>query len=216
MKINVRVLLSAIVFIVVLVAVFVALNKGGNNQIAAAVITFKNVGDVNIYDISESQDRVDKILVGNIEKSGEVIRLGRDRLYLITYKGGQGYESGEIPFDMSKGDRKINIIPYYSNDKLESLLSSEQQGILQALTDKYPSIGLYTIQPGRLYHYGEWYGTRLTYRGEDLFNSDELRIVLRKEDGAWKVVTDPPNITLSKFLYPSIPVDILRDVNNFL
>lgn len=165
-----------------------------------------------IYDASESQTGK-ATLVQDLSKSGASIRLKRTHTYLVTAKGDDGYEDSSRGFVLGDKPFTINLNPYYSPQKLGSLLNQERPDILRALKEKYPKIKLYTVDSGKLYHWGDWYGTILRYKGAYSQSSDSLRVVLAKEGGVWKIKTSP-YITLSKYSYPSIPVDILRDVNN--
>jgi hypothetical protein len=178
-------------------------------------INFVNSHDVEIYDISEAIHGGKEELVAKVSENGQVVRLNKNRGYSITYRGNEGYEDGAITIDSSQG-KEINIDPSYTRGKLDSLLESEWQPAHQAVIETYDNVDQYEIQKGKLYRHGEWYGTTMKYVGKDIFNADTLRIVLLKKDGKWVVKTDPPNITLSKFIHPDVPVEILRDVNNFL
>ncbi len=175
-------------------------------------ISFENSNNVKVHDVSNAIDK-EKKHVKDIGKSGDSIRLKNGYRYDISYKGNDGYESGDISISTPSSAREIKISPYYSSARLSDQLNKEVEPIHQKVKSHYRNIHLYEIQKGRLYHYGEWYGTTLKYVGSDPFNSDTLRIVLKKESGVWVVKTDPPNISLSKFDHPDIPEDILRDIN---
>lgn len=178
------------------------------------VVYYKNSKDVNIHIFSGEHIRGSN-KIAEIKKSGDSIRLDKSETYQVTYSGSVGYEDGLISFKPSdKGTIKIN--PHYSQDKLSQLLSSQKDSIHNVIKSKYSdNIHLYEIQPGKLYHFGDWYGTTLKYTGDDYSNSDTLRIVLRKEGDSWVIKTDPPSISLNKYVFPKIPVDVLVNVNNF-
>jgi hypothetical protein len=197
-----------------LLMLLVTVFSGSSVPENGVTVTYKNSRDVAIYDISESQDRGDREFIASITSSGQTIKLREDRGYAINYKGNDGYESGSIPFDASKS-RKISIDPYYSENRLRTMLGDEVASLHQTIQNNYSNINLYQIQPGKLYHFGDWYGTTLRYAGQDPLNSDTLRVVLHKESGVWIIKTDPPNISLSKYAYPDIPKDVLSDLNNF-
>jgi hypothetical protein len=180
-------------------------------------ITYKNVSAVTVYDISGvGDDGGDKKVVGKITESGKKIRLKKGRSFSAAYTGIDGYDSSEIRFGSSQVDKTIAIDPYYSDSSLNQLLEQQYPVLQSILRAKYPNISLYTIQKGKLYHWGDWYGTTLTYVGSDYLNRDTLRVILKKENGQWVIKTDPPSIVFSKFNYPDIPVDILSAVNNTL
>lgn len=184
-------------------------------------IKYKNVTDVKINDITElthehgqsGEDHSENRPV-LVEKSGQKNKLYLDHTYVISYQPEDGYNQEDIRF--SPKDRvSINIDPYYSQDKLNTILEGEFEGIKATLNQKYSQLYLYEVQKGKLYHKGEWYGTTLQYIGDDYDNSDTLRVVLKKNSsGGWDVVTNPPSITLDKYTHKTIPIDILTDVNN--
>lgn len=113
-----------------------------------------------------------------------------------------------------ESNKELNIDPHFSEEKLKTLLRDELDKVHSVIKNKYPRISLYRIQPGRLYHWGSWYGTTLQYTGNDNFNDDTLRVILQKKNSGWEIVTDPPSILLNKHSYPGIPIEILRDVNS--
>jgi hypothetical protein len=153
--------------------------------------------------------------VTNIARSGQTVRLPKGP-YFISYKGSGDYASGDISTNLGDIKKTITISPTYSQSKLSSMLDNEYSAIKLVLVNKYKNLNLYDVQKGKLYKQGEWYGTKLIYKGSDAFNSDTLRVVLHKVNGSWVVASDPPSISLSSILYPDIPTDVLSDVNNFL
>lgn len=174
-------------------------------------IEYKNTSTVEIKQLQKTGE--DKV-IKDIKSSGQSVRLKKNQDYFVSYKGSPGFADGKIEFRVTPDKTKVSINPYYSDGKLKDLLANEQSQIQQALKEKYPStIGQYQIQAGKLYRWGEWYGTTLKYTGPDQLNTDTLRVVLKKENNTWKVATDPPDITLSKYVYPGVPEDILRDIN---
>lgn len=177
-------------------------------------ITYKNIEKAEIYNTPDSHNSKHGTPVSNINQSGQKIKLKKGSDYIIDFTGSTGYENGTII--LRDGQKEIYIDPYLSEEKLEEIRTKELPIIHAVITNKYPNINLYTLGEGRLYQWGEWYGTTLKYIGTDSFNSDTLRLILKKENNTWVIKTDPPNITLNKFMYGEIPEEILRDVNNFL
>lgn len=185
------------------------------NSTTEVTIRYKNVNNVSVGEYHGEHGEIEnddqkKIY---IKKSGEKVRLNNTVSYSVNYSGDKGFADG---FQVFKPADKssININPYYSNEKLETLLTADESSIQQVLIDKYPNIKLYEIQKGKLYHWGEWYATTLLYIGNDYDNSDTLRVVLKKENSKWVIKTDPPQIILSKTRFTDIPSDILSDINN--
>ena len=102
----------------------------------------------------------------------------------------------------------------YASNYLEKELQVEEAAITQAIYRSNSKIqDLYTINPGNLYHHGEWYGTTLSYKGTDSSSRDTLRLIARKTEDIWTIVTNPPAIILSTLQYPDIPRAILQAVN---
>lgn len=171
---------------------------------------------MKIYDASADQEGKGDAgeIVARIKKSGNSVRLHKDVSYIVSYRGNEGFESGHKDIDLSSKNSSVTINPYYSDKRLAALLEEELNDIHAALAKKYPRVNLYEIQKGKLYHFGDWYGTTLRYIGNDLLNSDSLRVVLHKNNGVWRVSSNPPNVSLDKFTYPNIPHDVLSSVNN--
>jgi hypothetical protein len=188
----------------------------GSSDSVAVRFDYKNAHGVAVYDSSKTVGDGNNVLVTKISTSGESKNLDKDHSYFVTYEGNSGYAGGRADLNTKDSDSNVSIDPAYSRAHLDSMLQGELPDITQAYQDLYGEVTAYHLQSGRLYHDGDWYGATLTYSGDDNFNNDTLRIVFHKEDGIWKVKTVPPDITLSKFIYPDIPVDILRDVNNSL
>ncbi len=104
--------------------------------------------------------------------------------------------------------------PKPSADELSAMLDDEMEAIADALTSAYPdAANLYTINKGKLYDRGQWYGTTLTYRGPDTDNRDTLRILMQKKGNKWIVRTTPPQPLLSTVTYPDVPKEILQNIN---
>jgi hypothetical protein len=176
-------------------------------------INFNNSHDVAIYDAHRTQGDGNKLLVTKVENSGQSKRLLKNHSYDIVYSGDDGYQNGEVRVNTS-GRSSLTINPYFSQSKLEPLASAAANQVQQAYVSTYPNVTTYELNKnGRLYHWGDWYGTTLNYTGDDNLNDDTLRIVFHKEGGIWVIKTKPPDITLSKYLYKDVPVDVLKGVN---
>lgn len=101
-----------------------------------------------------------------------------------------------------------------SAGQLEKKLADEQPAIILALSEAYPRLlNLYTVQTGKLYHDGNWYGTTLTYYGPDETNRDTLRVLMQKKGGKWHVRTKPPQLILRSADYPDAPKEAIKDIN---
>ncbi|MBI5357952.1 hypothetical protein HZB74_03860 [Candidatus Saccharibacteria bacterium] len=194
---------------------FLLVTKKGPSAGVDLVIDYKNSQDLKLYDLSETQGDGSNKFISEITSSGSGIKILEDHSYKITYSGAEGFAGGEMVFGpVHEKTYSVEIDPYFSDQKLSSLLEGKELGIHEAVKKNFQHINLYEIQPGKLYRWGEWYGTTLKYVGNDTFNGDVLRVVLKHEQEGWQVKTEIPDITLSKQIFPDIPVDVLRAVNS--
>lgn len=139
----------------------------------------------------------------------------RDGQYVIVIPKQKDYRELRKAVLMDGHDQTNTVEPEFNASKLMELLQTEEPTAVATLSSKYPLINLYEIQPGKLHKQGEWYTTTLRYKDQtDIFSSDTLRAVLHKKNGSWEVVTDPPEIIISKVVYQDIPDDIIDDIND--
>jgi hypothetical protein len=140
------------------------------------------------------------------------MKLKKGAYQLIT----SGTDVRKTTENLQVGDQPITKDMYIplSDEFLQKQLAAESSAIHQTIIDRYPQLAsLYTINPGKLYGRGEWYGTVLTYIGTDSDNRDSLRILLQKQGNSWHVVTTPPQPLLSAKKLPDVPSYILSDIN---
>jgi hypothetical protein len=170
-------------------------------------VKFSNLEEVSLIEFKTSRQ------VRLIEHTGDSVYINKDWRYQLKYTGSDGYASGYIDVDNSKDE--VVIKPHYSDKKLESMLDTEKVALIHLVIKKsYPDVDKnYVVQKGQLHHYGEWYTTSFVYKKGYNFNSDTLYVVLKEVNGRWQTATIP-SITLDRFTNPTIPVDILRQVNN--
>ncbi len=144
--------------------------------------------------------------------SEQEMKLKKGSYKLIT----SGTNVKQTTEDLQVGGEPIekNIYIPLEDAYLSKQLSKEQEVITRTIAEHYPRLQtFYTINPGKLYGRGEWYGTTLTYKGSDSDNRDTLRLLLKKENKQWLLVTTPPQQLLSTKLLPDVPSYILRDIN---
>ncbi|HEX5456200.1 MAG TPA: hypothetical protein VFW77_02430 [Candidatus Saccharimonadales bacterium] len=186
-------------------------------SLRALTINFENINSVSVFSAKKLDDTRNEKPVKIINGSGQEIKLKKGS-YILQYDAKTNYRDYFVNINLTDKHQVVNLSPEYSDEYLSSLLDGELTSIKTAILTEYPKVKrLYEIQRGRLYKKGDWYGTTLTYKGSfegaNLFRTDTLRVVLEKKDGKWTVRTNPPNILLSKYDYPDIPIDILRNVN---
>jgi len=205
----------------IILLVIILLCTGGlvyqhyTNTFQTITISSKNSFTFRLYPAIESES-------GNYDKSNPILTISRAGTYkvkkglYIYVASGKDRDYAEISQQIRIGDTPatIPITLKYSSSKLSALLEIEYPKVLAALKEKYPSqMQLYNVEMAKLYENGEWCGIILTPKNNAAY--DVLRAVLKKQNNAWRVVTDPPEIILSKPVYPSIPTDLLSDIDNF-
>ncbi len=173
----------------------------------------KNISELYLVEKQEYEKNRDTKKVKKITLSQTEVRLKKAQ-YVAVYTGSPGYANGTMGINLDSTDKKLEINPTYSEEKLNSILDSETTNITSVIKAGVFNIDQYLIQKGKLYDFGEWYATTLLYNGADEFNADTLKIVLKKDVNTWKIITNPPQIILSKHLYKEVPDHILDDINN--
>ncbi len=131
----------------------------------------------------------------------------------VDFKGTNGYETGRREITVGQSSESVSIEPFYSKEHLAELASSEKTQLDTATLQYKSSITtLYSIKSHKLYHFGEWASVTLVWKGEYSQNSDDLKVILKKEGKNWKIVGEPSILFFYKN-YPDIPVDVLRGTN---
>ncbi len=200
-----------IIGILVLIIVITLYTAGYINSQQYITVKYKNISKVTIQKFKQgTKGAQDKIV---IPKSGLKIKVPKGN-YLLKYTGNAGYASDYENINIGDKSVSISFDPDYSEEKLINMLDQDFENIKIVLNTKYQNMRDYSIEKGKLYKKGKWYSTTLQYNGNDMFNYDTLRLVMVKEEGSWKLVTNPPSIIISHQAYPSIPMDILKDLNN--
>ena len=123
------------------------------------------------------------------------------------------YSRSPITFTVSDKDIAVEANPAFSDEYLASQLQSETAEIQMLLTTSYPQLATYTINPGKLYLDGTWYGTTLVQppAGPGI-NGEVYRTVLRKVNGRWAIAAIP-RIVQTTSDNKDIPESILKDLN---
>ena len=98
----------------------------------------------------------------------------------------------------------------FTTVKLQQLLATQVSAI-QAVIANNPSSAGYTVTDGQLYKQGDWYAAKLVPSNQD--TQDVLRIILNKQGNTWVVAAGFKLVFYVK-AYPTIPADVIRDVNN--
>lgn len=167
------------------------------------VVVYKNIVRAEIVDKYGN-------VVAPIPSSGTSVRLLKSNIYAVRYVGETGFSSGSVNF---KDNRSVEVNPYFSDEKLSQLMRAESDSIDNALMGYFPGISNYSYKRKLLFHFGEWCGVHLTYKGEYGDSTDDIRIVLHKTGSKWSLSTTPsPYLTV--YNSPGVPTDILDILNN--
>jgi hypothetical protein len=132
----------------------------------------------------------------------------------VLRPNGPKTHTADIPLVVGDSAVATTLDIDYSYDYLRQIYATQSSAIAKAVAAAYPKLAsLYKIQPGNLYHHGEWYGTTLTYIGPDPYSTDTLRLVMHQAGTTWSSATNPPSIILSNPANPTIPANIIAAVN---
>lgn len=142
--------------------------------------------------------------------SSQTLSLQPGKYYLIPK--GDKLDQSQISFTVGDKDTTISVNPGYSQDYLNSLLDKELPTIRAVLTTKYPAITSYSIQRGKLYEDGTWYGTLLVEKVAPQDVGDTYRVVLHKVKDTWQVAA-APQLVLTTPDNKDVPEAVLRDLN---
>jgi len=206
------IIFSCLLFIVIVYSVISAYL----NSFQYLVVSSNAQFNLKVYPAEHDADTIKKSQtspVKSLDKPGKY-RLKKG-LYFYTYKSpNKDFKPVDGNFDLQAKKYFINIKDFaYTDQKLSDLLVTEQSDINKAIMNKYSQqMNSYEIKNSKLYHKGDWYGA--TLYSKDRENLDDLKIILKKENNAWVVATNPPDIVLSSPVYTNIPFDILSQVNN--
>ncbi len=146
-------------------------------------------------------------------------------VYVIKFSGSKDYQIVTNSISITKSIEIKTPTLIYTQDKLGQLLTAEKSSIQSVITPVLPNSG-YQVDNGTLFDNGQWYGANLKpgvwynpvvavknigpFSGLD----DMLRIILKKENGKWKIAAGP-SIIFSIDDYPNIPSDVIRATNGF-
>jgi hypothetical protein len=159
-----------------------------------------------------NDDSGDDTKVGTV-KSAQVLSLQPAKYYAVPE--GDKYDNSQISFTVSDKNITIVVNPGFSSTYLTSQLTQELSAIKSVITTKYPTIiNGYTINTGKLYLDGSWYGTTLVQQSPGAGQSgDVYRTVLHKVNGTWQFIATP-ELVLTAPSHSSVPESILSDLNS--
>ena len=206
MRLKKSYLIIAAVIILALVAGLVWWNY--INSTFTITVNYSNTSSVTVYDTSQQHAGRDDIKITDVTDSGQTIRLKRGPSYSVIYHGATGYVDGQIPINEARPT--ITIDPDYNKEKYAAIMNESLPVASTVLQKEYPNVkNLYTIQSAGMKNKGEWYTIKLTHNGSYDYNTDSLRVLLRKTGDTWNITCKPSIIFTTKNC-SDISADILK------
>jgi hypothetical protein len=180
-----------------------------SNRSLASVSLYPNViSDTGPYEY-DSTKLVATIEAGKIQQ----VRLKKNSSYVAVINDTSLYAFRFVSINTS-GTTSVVIDPNLSNNQLDKLAQQEKPAIIDALNGSFNDWEAnYTLGSLKLYQKGDWAAVILNAKNSSKY--DNLRTILRKNNQTWIVVVTPAKILITKPAYPSIPAEIIDDVDNF-
>lgn len=173
-------------------------------------INFNESAVVSIYKNSGDEGGLNKE-VKKIDKPGKV-RIGKGYYKYSAEPSNKTLAS--VNGDLLLENRPVSLNIVFDNlsySELQKQMATELPIIENTIKNKYPiQMQKYEIKEPKLHKKGNWFSAKL--KNIEGNNSDDLLIVLEKSNNSWSVITIP-DISLSKDVYPSIPSEILEEIN---
>lgn len=143
---------------------------------------------------------------------GQELRLKKGTYYIRNVGDKIAEDAREITVDATLTAYSVEF--NFTREYLDELYARESGVIQSTLIKSYPKIPeLYDIRHSKLYHQGEVYGAILVAKDQSGDNADTLRVLMRKENNDWVVLSKPPVPILSIPSYPAIDRAVLIDIN---
>lgn len=139
--------------------------------------------------------------------------------YIIYGDETSDYEHFESIIQIGDEAASTQVSSFFSEARLEELLAKEKGKIEKAIVAQIPAIKSgFIFDEGKLFNNGEWYAAtirqKLTSEQARLTYVDVFRVVAKNENGNWELATNPPDLVISKHIYPDIPEMVLRYIND--
>ena len=220
-KLIIRFIIVLFVLIIITVSSFFAWDYFVNQK----VVTLNPSAGTTITIGEQARDEMaigKQIASTNSLKS---IRL-QSGVYIVIFTGTSDYQDEYQSISIDKSTEIKTPDLKYTDEKLGRLLVSEKPAIQNVITPILPNPG-YQIDNESLYEIGNWYGARLIPGGwylsppssnilpgliNDNNTEDMLRVILKNDNGQWKLMAGP-SIIFAIDDYPDIPEDVIRTTN---
>lgn len=172
-------------------------------------VSYENVRLVSVMDISSRHEGGKDILLAEIKKSGETVRVKKNVSIFVTYRGVDGYTDG---FENATESPAVHIQPDYSASRISEIIASQRAQISAAVLENIQNANNYTLDSGTLYDHGLWYISRLVPKDDPEHEKDTLRVLVKKERNGWRLVGGPM-LVFTTFNTRGVPVVVLNEVN---
>jgi hypothetical protein len=166
----------------------------------------------DIYQRNPNSEESDSDTKMGTIKNGQVLSLQPAKYYAVPTD--TKYDNAQISFTVADKDMSVTVDPGFSPNYLASILAAELPAINSVISAKYASVlGDFTVNSGKLYLDGSWYGTTITQKSPGPGQlGDVYRTVLHKVNGKWQFAATPA-LVLTSPDHTNIPNDILVDLN---
>lgn len=176
------------------------------------IITKQQDLTADVYERNPNSDSSNSdTKVGTVHGT-KVFSLQPGKYYAIPE--GTTYDTSQISFTVDTKDITVTLNPGFSQNYLAAKLAEELPAIQAVITSKYaPILSDYTINKGKLYLDGTWYGTTLVQNSPAPGElGDTYRTVLHKVNGTWQIAAIP-ELVISAPEHTDIPFSVLSDLN---
>lgn len=165
-----------------------------------------NISEVSIFDANSNSESIK-----TLEKSS-IISLDAGDYTVTSFGEKTGFYTKIISV---QNDSVIEIDPPYSANHLDDLLDDELSALSSTIEQFFgENLDDLSVSRGELLERGDWYSTTIFERINDPRQQpDYYVLLLSKSADSWEVVAGP-DIVLTRYDYPDIPIDILTLANN--
>ncbi|MEI6237118.1 MAG: hypothetical protein WCP03_00775 [Candidatus Saccharibacteria bacterium] len=219
-----KLIARALILLIVTVVVVLAISFFWNYFVTQKIVTLSPSAGTTI---TIGRQNGDDPYIGHpiaTTTSQKKIRL-QPGAYLVKFSGSEDYQEELTGVVVDKTIEIKTPDLKYTTNKQSQLLKSNKSAITKALSPIIPSGG-YQINKEELLGGLDWYAASLKPNPwcdwgvpvkqlvpmPTSCNYDMLRVILKKENGQWKVVAKPA-IIFAIADYPDIPQDIIRATN---
>jgi hypothetical protein len=180
----------------------------GKHIAGAKLLIYKSLAGAN-------DDSLGELVPITISSDRQLVKL-KPGSYVAIIKSSPIYSGFTKSFLVEKksAPQNLNLSVTYSRQKLDQLLPLESAALRSAILRHYPSLpNRYSIDGLRLYGLGEWASALLKPNHKVSSDQADIYRVVLSRTTSWIVVTSPPEIIISSKKYPTIPKDVLSNLN---